>query len=460
MEGDNAYFCEEVGQRVSAVRRCCIKQLPSMLAIHLKRFEFDHHTQTRYKVRDRFEFPVSLDMLPYTAEGLAAMETQNHPEKERAGGVDKNMMRSSQKDNHLPHPRWYYGYKLKGVVVHSGSAFTGHYYSFIEDRGGDAKPNLKRDCRTLSDATTATKRQSQWYCFDDKTVSSWDLGFLEQDCYGGRSSQDRVKGAMELQHGQDVEKAYSAYMLFYEREGVDTEHVDGIQSSCVKGDKDMQPMVDEAVVDPVGVTNLQTCSSNSKQPRVVDQAANRIDRDIIINPEPSSSSSQQANNPESILPYGMSANLFNQVMEDNVRLMLKYHLLDKDYFRFARAVVDARCDRQMSSSNRCKTRRTGSLDSLDAHSGSSSIGGYASDMLSSHADMVVSGGSENHNNNTKDGKRGDAIHNAISWARRRHGLHRGHDHAVCRPVFVPGAKGWREGLLHGMVCMGFCSECV
>ena len=153
----------------------------------------------------------------------------------------------------------------------------------------------------------------------------------------------------------------------------------------------MQPMVDEAVVNSSGAANLQTCSPNSKQPRVADQAANRIDPDLM-NPERSSPSSQPVKGTESILPYGMSANLFKQVMEDNVRLMLKYHLLDKDYFRFARAVVDARCDRQMSS-NRCKTRRTGSLDSLDAHSGSSGIGGHASDMLSTSADMVVSGGS-------------------------------------------------------------------
>jgi len=28
----------------------------------------------RFKVRDRFEFPMALDMYKYTAEGLAAME--------------------------------------------------------------------------------------------------------------------------------------------------------------------------------------------------------------------------------------------------------------------------------------------------------------------------------------------------------------------------------------------------
>ncbi len=36
MEGENAYFCEEVGKRVAAVRRSCIKELPHTLVIHLK----------------------------------------------------------------------------------------------------------------------------------------------------------------------------------------------------------------------------------------------------------------------------------------------------------------------------------------------------------------------------------------------------------------------------------------
>lgn len=50
MEGDNAYHVEHLGKRVAAVKRTAIKQLPQMLCIHLKRFEFDYHNQTRYKV--------------------------------------------------------------------------------------------------------------------------------------------------------------------------------------------------------------------------------------------------------------------------------------------------------------------------------------------------------------------------------------------------------------------------
>jgi ubiquitin C-terminal hydrolase len=53
MEGDNAYLCEELGRRVPAVKRTAIRTLPQMLCVHLKRFEFDYHNQTRHKLRDR-----------------------------------------------------------------------------------------------------------------------------------------------------------------------------------------------------------------------------------------------------------------------------------------------------------------------------------------------------------------------------------------------------------------------
>lgn len=41
----------------------------------VQRFDYDHYTLQRSKVRDRFEFPAALDMFRYTAEGLATMES-------------------------------------------------------------------------------------------------------------------------------------------------------------------------------------------------------------------------------------------------------------------------------------------------------------------------------------------------------------------------------------------------
>ncbi len=59
----------------------------------------------------------------------------------------------------LPHPLSYYQYELVGILVHSGTAEVGHYYSYIKDR---------------------TKPSNQWFLFDDKNVKPWNLKVIKR----------------------------------------------------------------------------------------------------------------------------------------------------------------------------------------------------------------------------------------------------------------------------------------
>ena len=59
--------------------RQAIKELPHTLVLHLKRFEWDFETETRFKKKDRFDFPLQLDMYRYTVEGLAETEAASSP---------------------------------------------------------------------------------------------------------------------------------------------------------------------------------------------------------------------------------------------------------------------------------------------------------------------------------------------------------------------------------------------
>ena len=77
----------------------------------MKRFDYDWEREEAIKFNDYFEFPHQLDMGPYTAAGI-----ENKHE--------------APSNSH---------YRLKGVVVHSGQASTGHYYSFIRDSGESGK---------------------------------------------------------------------------------------------------------------------------------------------------------------------------------------------------------------------------------------------------------------------------------------------------------------------------------
>lgn len=67
----------------------------------------------------RFEFPQELDMYKYTVQGLE--------ESEVAVGEGE-----APPSTATPANPEQYRYFLKGIVVHSGTAFAGHYYSYIK----------------------------------------------------------------------------------------------------------------------------------------------------------------------------------------------------------------------------------------------------------------------------------------------------------------------------------------
>lgn len=67
-----------------------------------------------------------------------------------------------------------------GIVVHSGQANGGHYYSFIQNRwaGADAA-----GCTS----PTAADANADWFKFDDNDVSEFrmDDDEMRAQCYGG-----------------------------------------------------------------------------------------------------------------------------------------------------------------------------------------------------------------------------------------------------------------------------------
>ncbi|PSS03887.1 hypothetical protein BD289DRAFT_358590 [Coniella lustricola] len=163
MEGDNKYKCSSCDRHVDAVRRSCLKEIPNSLIFHLKRFDFNLRTQSRSKINDYFAFPERIDMRPYTVEHLS-----NSP-----GGDTADL------------------FELVGVLVHAGTAESGHYYSFIRER-----PTSRED--------------ANWFEFNDDMVSPWHPSKLEACCFGGTEAS--------WEHGcAPIDKNYCAYMLFYER---------------------------------------------------------------------------------------------------------------------------------------------------------------------------------------------------------------------------------------------------
>lgn len=164
LSGSNAYFCEKEQQKVNAIKRVRLQTLPKVLVFHLKRFTFDFDTMEKYKSNDALEFPFSIDMKPFTSQSGA--------EDDEKGGLH---------------------YRLRGIVIHVGTADAGHYYSYI-----DAGP------------------KEGWYEWNDHLVRKIDISDIGKECFGGQDLM--VEWDSHARRYISVPKArkHSAYVLLYE----------------------------------------------------------------------------------------------------------------------------------------------------------------------------------------------------------------------------------------------------
>ena len=106
---DNLYNCEKCNKKVEAEKYFEVKQLPKILLIALNRFEFDYKKGIKKKINT----PISI------------------PDKINKIGNFENL-----------------NYDLYGIIIHSGSAMSGHYFSLLKN----------------------FEKEKKWYKFDDRCV--------------------------------------------------------------------------------------------------------------------------------------------------------------------------------------------------------------------------------------------------------------------------------------------------
>ncbi|XP_016095403.1 probable ubiquitin carboxyl-terminal hydrolase FAF-X [Sinocyclocheilus grahami] len=191
LEGANAYHCEKCNKKVDTVKRLLIKKLPPVLAIQLKRFDYDWERECAIKFNDYFEFPRELDMEPYTVAGVAKLEGDEVPPESQVIAENSDPNSSSR-------------YRLVGVLVHSGQASGGHYYSYI----------MQRHCNG-SDG-----QKDRWYKFDDGDVTECKMDDDEEmknQCFGGEYMGEVFDHMMKRMSYRRQKRWWNAYILFYER---------------------------------------------------------------------------------------------------------------------------------------------------------------------------------------------------------------------------------------------------
>eukprot|EP01032_Pedospumella_encystans_P008041 gene8041-9580_t len=192
VEGEQigGYLWEEGQPRETITKRQCIAQLSDTLIFHLKRFELNFDTFRREKVNDAFAFPLRLNMRRYTKEGLSEIEGRVN---ERTSGAQPNAEEDCE-------------YELSGVVVHTGTTESGHYFAYIKEPTSGA-----------ADSTTTTTASSRWCEFNDSEVTPFSPALLEAETFGGKTlAHDLYSGGASVVTTEIVNPK-SAYMLIYNR---------------------------------------------------------------------------------------------------------------------------------------------------------------------------------------------------------------------------------------------------
>jgi len=195
----DGYECNGCKKRCKISKRNILSNLPNVCIIHLQRLYYNWEIDHNEKINSRLEFPKKINLKNYTLENILK---SNENKKEEI------YFKSDE----------YYNYYLVGVVVHLGSADSGHYYSYINtirDGNGNISNFNPNDDSCLN----------SWIEFNDSTISKFDISHLEDETFGG-SNNDYNNNSVRYMMGNGMsgrmfnwnrEKCKNAYLLVYER---------------------------------------------------------------------------------------------------------------------------------------------------------------------------------------------------------------------------------------------------
>lgn len=211
------YKCEACKKNMTIIKRNSLAELPNIFIVHLQRIIFNYDNFQNDKVNSRLDFPKHLNLKNYTSEVLSKPNESTKAEEAKdssaANIIHEDSYKIYQKEDS------YYEYELVGVVVHTGTADAGHYFSYI---------NVKRDGENeqMTYDKSNSKDVNNWLEFNDTMIRSFNVNNIEDECFGGSQNlsgftamegSDQANWESKPAQYEEKENIKSAYMLLYER---------------------------------------------------------------------------------------------------------------------------------------------------------------------------------------------------------------------------------------------------
>ncbi len=378
MQGENRVMCEECGEKKDAIRRTCIGTLPNLLIIHLKRFDLDYTTFEAVKLNDRIDFPLLLDMEPYTFEGIERRDELQRRLKNT--GDELTLEQKRQLDMSLEVNR--HMYHLKGVLAHAGVAQGGHYYSFIRDSRDEGGESGDVDDGKEGGAIMRNGKKQQngmgkerWLRFDDEDVTIFDPKDIEVQCFGGVSMTNPPNQNWDANAFHPVEQecvAGNALLLFYEKEeqqGLDDDAAGppppkkenvALQDVVIGGEASDEAAVERRYNGEDNHSSLiqetaMICTGEADE----EAASSALD---VVGRRNSSSSSYDGGGDNETWQAEQINGFMNEVSLSNTHVLFKNYVFDAEFHAFLRILMEC------SLNNNCNTfdkRCSGHSDSSE-----------------------------------------------------------------------------------------------
>ena len=121
------------------------------------------------KINDFYEFPFELNLEKYSREYQFKKDIL---EKLDSSNQSYELSEEEKILMNIDLPKDYYEYRLKGVIVHSGTTEYGHYISLTMER-----------------ETSGTKNQERWFEFSDAKVRQFNPDMMTTEAFGDKIEQ-------------------------------------------------------------------------------------------------------------------------------------------------------------------------------------------------------------------------------------------------------------------------------
>ncbi len=198
------FLCQNCNKKVNLLKSTKISNLPPFLNFPLNKFDFDLETFERIKLNSKYEFPLELDMKEYLSEEdyfLSIKEKNKSNDASKSNlEIDKDIWDKEETK-----------YELYGIIIHRGTPYSGHYFSYIRDLNKEGFWNLNEVKEYLNEPIKPEEKKDE----DNNQINENEVKNNNTAKNSNAKSNNQKRKKNFQNHNQNISKKRSNIILLY-----------------------------------------------------------------------------------------------------------------------------------------------------------------------------------------------------------------------------------------------------